>query len=257
MRRAPNPAGSRPVGTHARLGVDRRCRDRRDDGGGTCCRRAWRRRHRRGGAGVCCAAVGGALLLRHHPLVPVLAGPAPLAAVVALRQPFLPCLGFIIFSFFRIHEVFPFLTPLHIPQMLAIGALAALATQLACGRVKVYWARELPLFLLFFALVTIGLLFATDRGDATATWQGTYVKIAVMILAIVWLARGPREFALTARAMIVAGIVIGMINGHDVVPDLIAGLKILEYRGYDSAGVAVVGETGVERRRVTGRITAL
>jgi asparagine synthetase B (glutamine-hydrolysing) len=34
--------------------------------------------------------------------------------------------------------------------------------------------------------------------------------------------------------------IIGYVGTRDVVPVLIGGLKKLEYRGYDSAGVAVV-----------------
>lgn len=43
----------------------------------------------------------------------------------------------------------------------------------------------------------------------------------------------------------------------NVVPVLIEGLKKLEYRGYDSAGLAVLGERGLERRRALGRVAEL
>ena len=34
--------------------------------------------------------------------------------------------------------------------------------------------------------------------------------------------------------------IVGAVAGRDIVPILIEGLKRLEYRGYDSAGVAVL-----------------
>jgi glucosamine--fructose-6-phosphate aminotransferase (isomerizing) len=40
--------------------------------------------------------------------------------------------------------------------------------------------------------------------------------------------------------------IIGYVGTRDVVPVLIGGLKKLEYRGYDSAGVAVVNGSGVD-----------
>ncbi len=43
----------------------------------------------------------------------------------------------------------------------------------------------------------------------------------------------------------------------NVVPVLIEGLKKLEYRGYDSAGLAVLGAEGLERRRALGRVAEL
>jgi glucosamine--fructose-6-phosphate aminotransferase (isomerizing) len=50
--------------------------------------------------------------------------------------------------------------------------------------------------------------------------------------------------------------IVGAIAGRNVVPILIEGLKRLEYRGYDSAGVAVVNGK-LERVRSTGRVAEL
>ena len=55
--------------------------------------------------------------------------------------------------------------------------------------------------------------------------------------------------------------IVGAIANRDVVPDLIEGLKRLEYRGYDSAGIAVVVDSGgasdVRRVRRTGRVVEM
>jgi glucosamine--fructose-6-phosphate aminotransferase (isomerizing) len=51
--------------------------------------------------------------------------------------------------------------------------------------------------------------------------------------------------------------IVGAIAGRDVVPVLIEGLKRLEYRGYDSAGIAVVEAEGVRRVRRTGRVAEM
>ena len=48
--------------------------------------------------------------------------------------------------------------------------------------------------------------------------------------------------------------IVGAIAGRDVVPVLVEGLKRLEYRGYDSAGIAVVVDDAVRRVRRTGRV---
>ncbi len=44
---------------------------------------------------------------------------------------------------------------------------------------------------------------------------------------------------------------------RDVVPTLIAGLKALEYRGYDSAGIALLTDTGLTRVRTKGKVRDL
>ncbi|MDG6348668.1 glutamine--fructose-6-phosphate transaminase (isomerizing) [Luteimonas sp. 8-5] len=51
--------------------------------------------------------------------------------------------------------------------------------------------------------------------------------------------------------------IVGAIADRDVVPVLIEGLKRLEYRGYDSAGIAVVEPAGVRRVRRTGRVAEM
>jgi len=51
--------------------------------------------------------------------------------------------------------------------------------------------------------------------------------------------------------------IIGYIGNKDVVPVLIDGLRKLEYRGYDSAGVAVVSDGLVSLRRSAGKLSNL
>jgi glucosamine--fructose-6-phosphate aminotransferase (isomerizing) len=51
--------------------------------------------------------------------------------------------------------------------------------------------------------------------------------------------------------------IIGYVGTRDVVPVLIGGLKKLEYRGYDSAGVAVVNGNGVDVVRAEGKLSNL
>lgn len=52
------------------------------------------------------------------------------------------------------------------------------------------------------------------------------------------------------------GIVAAAANTN-IVPTLIEGLKKLEYRGYDSAGIAVIGSSQIERVRSVGRVAEL
>jgi len=51
--------------------------------------------------------------------------------------------------------------------------------------------------------------------------------------------------------------IVGAVAGRDVVPVLIAGLRHLEYRGYDSAGIAVLENQHIRRVRRTGRVEAM
>lgn len=51
--------------------------------------------------------------------------------------------------------------------------------------------------------------------------------------------------------------IVGGVAERNVVPILLEGLRRLEYRGYDSAGVAVVDGDAVRRVRSTGRVAEL
>ncbi len=51
--------------------------------------------------------------------------------------------------------------------------------------------------------------------------------------------------------------IVGAIADRDVVPVLIEGLKRLEYRGYDSSGIAVLAADQVRRVRRTGRVAEM
>ena len=51
--------------------------------------------------------------------------------------------------------------------------------------------------------------------------------------------------------------IVGAVANRSVVPTLIEGLSRLEYRGYDSAGIAVLNGHGIERVRAVGRVAAM
>ncbi len=51
--------------------------------------------------------------------------------------------------------------------------------------------------------------------------------------------------------------IIGYVGNQDIVPILIEGLKKLEYRGYDSAGIAILNGDDIQIRRVEGKIKGL
>jgi glucosamine--fructose-6-phosphate aminotransferase (isomerizing) len=51
--------------------------------------------------------------------------------------------------------------------------------------------------------------------------------------------------------------IVGYVGPKKVVPILMEGLKRLEYRGYDSAGIAVVDKDSIRVRRVQGKINSL
>ncbi|MCB1971589.1 MAG: glutamine--fructose-6-phosphate aminotransferase, partial [Geminicoccaceae bacterium] len=51
--------------------------------------------------------------------------------------------------------------------------------------------------------------------------------------------------------------IVGCVGRRPVTPILIDALRRLEYRGYDSAGIATLTERGIDRRRAEGKLERL
>ncbi|MEI2686150.1 MAG: glutamine--fructose-6-phosphate transaminase (isomerizing) [Cypionkella sp.] len=51
--------------------------------------------------------------------------------------------------------------------------------------------------------------------------------------------------------------IIGVLGNHEAAPLLVEALKRLEYRGYDSAGIATVSHGKLDRRRAVGKLVNL
>ena len=174
------------------------------------------------------ALIGAAGYFVPHPAVLVALGLVPLGLIAAFRSPFLLCLVFILFSFFRLHEAFPVLNPLHLPQLLAIGSLVVLAAHAGTRRIQIAWTSQLKWFSIFFVLITIGVLAATGRDLAIAYWSDTFVKMGIMVFAIASLAREPRDFALAMRAFVFAGLLVAHValynSAHEI--GLVEGTRV-------------------------------
>lgn len=176
-------------------------------------------------AALASLTIAGAMLLLGHPLIAPAAGLAPIAIVIAFRSTFLLCVAFVIFSFFRIHEAFPVLEPFKIPQLLAMATLAVLAWHIfITRRIQPFLTRELRVFIVFFALMTVGLMFASNRPIAIGYWTGIYWKIAVMTLAIAWLLREPWHYRLLARLLVIAGAAVAVV----AIQNKLAGIGLVE-----------------------------
>ncbi len=51
--------------------------------------------------------------------------------------------------------------------------------------------------------------------------------------------------------------IVGYIGRRDAVPVLLEGLRSLEYRGYDSAGLAVIYRNKLQVTKTAGRVQDL
>ncbi|MGF1713359.1 O-antigen ligase family protein [Photobacterium chitinilyticum] len=131
------------------------------------------------------------------------------ALPVVISQAFIICVGFIIFSYFRIHEAFPILIPLHIPQLLALASLAGLGWQLWLKRETITWQTLHTQIVIFTIWVLISCLMATNRGEAFANFNGNFIKIFIMVFAISWLPSKLSQLKMIPALLLLSGLCIG------------------------------------------------
>ena len=159
---------------------------------------------------IICMLITTVWYLAPLPYTGIILSIAPLAILFVINQTFWPVILFVIFSFFRIHEVIPVLYPLKIPLLLSAGALAALLWHgLISRQLKPYWHPSLTWLSLFWVMVMAGVIFASNRPIAIEQFKGIYWKIIVMTLAIIWIANRESHLAHISRLMTLAGLLVG------------------------------------------------
>lgn len=160
-----------------------------------------------------------------HPIIIIALCLVPIAILIVLQQPFLFVLLFVIFSFFRIHEVFPVIYNFKIPLLLSLASLSALMWHVAISRkVTIYWRPELTAISAFFVLVVLGILLASNRPIAIEYFKGIYWKIIIMTFAIAWLSTTEKDFALASRLITFFGLLVGIV----AISNQINGIGLVE-----------------------------
>ncbi len=153
-----------------------------------------------------------ALYLFPHPIILVVIGLLPFALWGVVNFSFYVVLAFVIFSFFRIHEVFPFLEPLKLPQLLALAALFVVFLRATISQnLNPYWCPQFTFLILFFVLITLGVPFASNFAIAKTGWSGGYSKIIIMTFVIAWMMRKESHFITASRLYIFSGACVGLM----------------------------------------------
>jgi len=164
-----------------------------------------------------------------HPAVIIAMGMLPLLVIFVLKQPFLMVLLFVLFSFFRLHEVFPQLYTLRIPLLLSLASLGALIWHVGLTqKVRPYWSPELSRASLFFVLVILSIILASNKPIAISYFSSIYWKITVMTFAIAWLAQAEKDFSLSLRLITLSGLSVGLVALYNKVNgiSLVEGTRV-------------------------------
>jgi probable O-glycosylation ligase (exosortase A-associated) len=165
---------------------------------------------------VYCLVASLPCLIFPHPITLLPLAILPHGLVFILKKPFVVCLIFIMFSFFRLHEVFAFLDPIKIPLLTALASYFVLFWHIIITEnVKIYFRREHKYFGRFFGWVVIGIAFSSYPPTAFGSFTSVYMKIGIMVLAISWLMTEFWHFKLAHFLIICSGLAVGFVTLHN------------------------------------------
>ena len=180
---------------------------------GTVAERIFANRYQTIVASIYCSLAILPGLIFPHPIALLPLALIPLGLLFILKKPFVVCLIFILFSFFRLHEVFPQLDPIKIPLLTALASYFVLAWHIVLTRkVEVYWRQEHTIFARFFGWVVIGIAFSSYPPTAFGSFTSVYMKIGIMVLAISWLMTEREHFKLAHFLIIFSGLAVGYVT---------------------------------------------
>ena len=192
-------------------------------------------------------AISGTLLaavmyfLTDDPVNTIAAAALPLGLLLCIRAPLPICVMFVAFSFFRLHEAYPFLAGLNIPLALGMLMFAALGLHVFIFKsMEPFLTPELTRVLILFAIVLFGVVFAQDRTIAWNYVINIYWKVILMTFAIAWLARSDWDYNFIGRALVVSGMAIAAVTIYNK----IYGISLVEGTRVSIARVMKVNEFG-------------
>lgn len=136
----------------------------------------------------------------------------PFAATLAVRFSSVFLVLFILFSYFRLHEAFPFLMPFKLPKLLALASLVGITWHLFISkRLSPFWHSGLFVFSLFFVWLTIACIMAVNPSIAMTYWSGILTKVFIMVFAISWWVKSVSAFSWIRLGISLSGISVALV----------------------------------------------
>jgi len=158
-----------------------------------------------------------------HPMVPAILAILPFGLLFAIRYPVILCLFFILFTYFRLDEIFPFLKIFHLPLLLGIVISITLFIYFIVDEFEFFWMTELSLYVLFFGIVTVGGLFAISKSIALHEWS-MLAKITIYFFSIIYIIRTTDDFKSIIRCFLLGGLFLSLV----ILSNQGSGLSIVE-----------------------------
>lgn len=159
------------------------------------------------------------------PIVPFVLAFGLMLGLIAFRQPYLACLIFIAFSYFRLHEIFPALNPYSLPLLVSVLAISVLIFHTVILRsIDMTWPIEFKILLTMAGFVFLSVIFARNRSLAFESFSVVYWKLIVMAFVTGWLARKKKDFVANSWGIVGCGTVVAIV----AVSNMLEGVDVVE-----------------------------
>ena len=171
------------------------------------------------------AAIMLVAVATRDPITFVKVAALPAALVLCVLRPVIICALFMVVTYFRLHEAYPFLGPLNIPQFLgALMVLSLLLHVAVLGNARPNWQVPLKWLAALVGLIVLGLIFSLNRDISIHYFKDLYWKILVTTLAIAWLVNSRGDFQSISRLLVLSGMAVAAV----VIHNKIYGLSLVE-----------------------------
>ena len=160
------------------------------------------------------AVISGVLMVVVHPLAPVVLLLGGCVVLLGLTSPFYLLLGFLAVLFLRPAEFFPFLAPLQLGKVIALGALGLFILRKLALRDKEWAASEHNKWMILLTVaIILSSLFGSYSSHSFQVFKDVFVKILVLWLLIMNLVNSKRrayqfQYGLAITCAILGGYVI-------------------------------------------------
>lgn len=113
--------------------------------------------------------------------------------------------------FFRVQELAPVLQPFRIVLISTSLVILSFFINLYEGKIKLYWTAPMNNFLIFFGVVTLGLILSSDFSLGYQYWSSNFIKVFVFFYIICWTIKNKNDFLGISVVIMLCGLFLSFI----------------------------------------------
>jgi len=136
--------------------------------------------------------------------------------VVVYNASFLTILLFSLL-FLRIQELIPALEPFRVVLICTLLLCISFVINLFFRKITAYWSPEMIYFIVFFILVSMGVVLSYDFSSSFSYWSEGFLKIGILFFIIAWTLTDQKDFSWIIGVIVIGGFILSGITLYNTV----------------------------------------